>query len=269
MKFLGYDFPDINLPVNLTYQPPGWTDSLTFQINRRAAQVGAQIATTPGSRIRPLLFEPLAVGNLPRLNCSGVVDSLVAHPKALAATDKGDATSLPEIWSQRPQVLDDHSMGGVMCAGFMIATFSYEEDQPPGSPKPTLFRHQDSAVATAINLAKKKVDNIKVTMVHDNSPKPTMNLDQAHTEMNLAKQLDAFLTLLETHAATGKRQASAISFVKDFKLKNLVVAASIRWDHRQNNVVSACNACTGVMDEVENTWGPKLKSITLTPSKAA
>lgn len=196
MKFLGYNFPNINLPQLLSYQPAGWQDSLSFQVTRKAAPNGQQIATAPGSRIRPLLFEPTAMGNLPRLNCATVV-------------------------------------------------------------------------GTAINLAKKKVGNLKQTMVHSSESGNKLNLDQAHTEMNLAMQLDAFLTLLEAHAATARRQAAANRFVTDFDLENVFVEADIRWVHRQSNVVSACNACQGVIANVENTWGPKLKSININPSKNA
>ena len=265
MKFIGYDFVNIAMPQTLTYLPPGWQDALSFQIARRGTgPVGQQLLTGPASRLRPLMFEPLAVGNLPRLTVSSVVDSLMAEPNVGASTPSSNATDLPSIWSQRPQVLDYHEMADVMCAGFMIATFSYETQTGAG----TVFQHQDSAVGTAVNLAKRKVGQIKVTMLHTNSTADKDNHDQAHTEMCLAKQLDAFLTLLETHAASAKR-ASGNNFVKDFKLANLAVAADIRWDHRQGNVTVACQGCVGVMNSVTNAWTGKLKSIVLTPSKAA
>lgn len=264
MKFLGYDFPTIAMPFNLSYSPPGWQDQLTFQVSRRGATPpNPLIAASPASRIRPLMFEPLPIGNLPRLTCASVVDALLANPGA--AGPGANATDLPTIWSQRPQVLDQHGMDNVMCAGFMIATFSYEDSVGGKS----VHRHQDSVVGTAINLAKRKVGQLKVTMLHDNSTKPADNNDQAHTEMCLAMQLDAFLTFLETNAETGKRAKSAHEFVKDFKMDKLVIEADIRWDHRQNNVTIACGACQGTMDAVETKWADKVKSISLTPSKAA
>ncbi len=267
MKFVGFDFTTIQLPARLNYTPPGWNDSLSFTVSRRDAPTPDQARLLVGSasRLRPLLFEPAATGGLPVLSASTVVDSLMAVPNAGAASPTADATDLPAIWSQRPRVLDYHEMGPVMCAGFMIVTFAYNLV----NRGVTTFAHQDSAVGTAINLAKRKVDNVKVTMLHSNSTVRNENLDQAHTEMCLAKQLDAFLTLLEAHAAHARRRAGAYAYVTDFSLANLAVTADIRWDHNAQNVTVACGGCTGAMTAVEQAWAGKLRSIALIASKAA
>lgn len=287
MRFLGFDFRGLTAPTALTFVPDGWTDSLTGSVSRSAAQARAPLLREDGPAVKQLT--PLAIemnlGALPSVEASEVITSLVsaANDSGSGPTKTTSADQLPEVLSQRAQVLSYNGMENAICAGFMIVTFQYDFGAAPTTAPVTpgdweqlkKVSSQDALVGTAYNLAKRKTDkNVKLNMMHTKSTKTNENLDQVHTEQLLCGQLDAFLDLLKAQA----RQVDVVNVHNRFEYKEqvrnkgfdfskLTVKTKIVFEHVDKNVTTDCPACSKTIKNTTQKWGPVCKGFTIAVSK--
>jgi uncharacterized protein YaiI (UPF0178 family) len=279
MRFLGFDFRSVALPATLNYTPKGWSDSLTIQVARSATPARTRLVRSDGPAVKQLT--PMALEsnlrNLPTLPCSQVISALVtaAAQSGAGVIKTTSAAQLPDILSQRAQILESSNMSNVICAGFMIATFQYDFAPAPTTPPVTAADFdklkqcaaQDVVVGTAFNLAKKKLGNgIKETVLHN----AANNLDQVHTEQLLCGQIDAFLELLKNQG----NQAVVINVYDRYKFKadgfdmsKITVRLKIVFEHRQNNVRTDCDACASVIKQTIEKWSPRCEAFSVAVAK--
>ena len=286
MKFVGFDFNQLTPPFQITFQPSGWQDSLTASVARSTAQARTRLLPPDKPGVKPLT--PIALtwnpgASLPSLPASQVINSLVtaAGPSITKTTT---ATQLPQVLSQRAQVLSYHGMDEVMCAGFMIASFEYQFTDTPTTPpvQASDFEaikqasSQDVVVATAYNLAKRKHAQTKLTMVHNKSKKKDENLDQVHTEQLLCAQLDAFLDTLKANA----RQCGIVNVhgrwafkkevdQKGFDFGKLSINTRIVFEHVDGNVRTDCAACSTTIKNLTTKWGGVCKAFDVAVTKGS
>jgi hypothetical protein len=190
MRFAGFDFPQQQTPFNLNYTPEGWTQPLAVSVARSEAQVREHVLPPDGPAVKqltPLALEP-GNNNLAAIRCSEVVNALVGDGSTV--TRSTGAIELPQVLSQRANVLSYRGMDNAMCAGFMIATFQYDFAPPPAT-QPGLnpdwdarkrVAAQDALVGTAFNLARRANGNGTSTPVMHTRAE---NSQQVHTEQLL------------------------------------------------------------------------------------
>jgi hypothetical protein len=282
MRIVGFDFRNLNPGFQASFKPDGWTDAIPFIVRRSTAHARSPLLPDDAPKVKaltPVALEWNPGQSLPNLAVSQVINSLVsAAGGAASVPKKATALQVPEILSQRAHVLSYGGMDGVMCAGFMIATFEYKFANPATANWDATKKcfAQDVVVATAYNLAKRRHGNTKTTMVHNKSKKAGENEDQVHTEQLLCGQLGAFLDKLHEE----RRNCEVVNvydrweFKKDveqkgFDFSKLAVKVKIVFEHVDGNVKTDCAACSATINKLKAKWGPVCRSFEVTVTKGS